>query len=358
MSKILLFPGGMPESLAHLHQLRARGQQVVGASSLPNDPAQPLYPEWAFLPFITDAAFEQQFLELVTQHGIDEVFTRHMVIGRYLQALVQKHKLSLRVDSAAFAAATVQKQKAILAQVDALLKQPLDLAIAGAKPSLSRVASAAIMLHAHHAEGQSSDEKLFALMEIFRSCPKGDIIEIGSLWGRSAVVLAMLAKHFDVGSLLCMDPWLNDAAHQDGVPDHLNDEVREIDFDSTFLGFQLNLIGYNAGHVNFLREDAHTVSARYTKEFSVTSEAFGTTQYSGKIACLHIDGNHGLEHVTRDIADWTPHVMPGGWVIIDDYQWAFGDGPQVAGDAWMHENQSRVVRAFVTGSALFAKLAG
>ncbi len=356
MNKTLLFPAGMPESLARWEALREQGKKAIGASALPNDPARPLYEEWAFLPFITDAAFEPQFLALVQDHGIHEVFTRHMVIGRYLNDLVRKHALPIHIDTLPFAANAIRKQQDVLMQVDALRRQPLELAIAGAKPALGRLAMAAVLLHAHHAEGQSSDEKLFALMEIFRSCPQGDIVEIGSLWGRSAVALAMLSQQFKVGPLLCIDPWRNDAAHQAGVPDQLNDEVRLLDFDSAYLGFQLNLIGYDAGHVNFLRADAHVSQQDYKSGLEVTSEAFGTTRYSGEIACLHIDGNHGLEHVTRDIDDWVPHVKPGGWIIIDDYQWSFGDGPQIAADAWMKANALRVACVFATGSALFIKL--
>lgn len=49
-------------------------------------------------------------------------------------------------------------------------------------------------------------------------------------------------------------------------------------------------------------------------------------------------------------------VIDGGWVIVDDYQWAFGDGPQMAADNWMSRNGQHVDRVFVIGSALFMKL--
>ncbi|MFZ4541312.1 MAG: hypothetical protein ACOYNL_05815 [Rickettsiales bacterium] len=64
MSKILLFPAGMPESLV---QFKGNGAGVkgVGASSLVNDPARLLYPSWAQLPYITDPNFETSFLQLV-----------------------------------------------------------------------------------------------------------------------------------------------------------------------------------------------------------------------------------------------------------------------------------------------------
>ena len=43
-------------------------------------------------------------------------------------------------------------------------------------------------------------------------------------------------------------------------------------------------------------------------------------------------------------------------IIIDDYQWTFGDGPQIAADAWLEKNSVQVVCSFVIGSALFIKL--
>jgi hypothetical protein len=41
----LIFPAGMPGALDFLERALAEGQSVVGASSLPYDPAQKHYPE-------------------------------------------------------------------------------------------------------------------------------------------------------------------------------------------------------------------------------------------------------------------------------------------------------------------------
>jgi hypothetical protein len=358
MSAALLFPAGMPEALEQLRVLTAQGRRVIGASSLPNDPAQPLYPAWAFLPFITDPRFEDAFVALVKAQRVTNVFTRHPVIGRYLKALIAQHRLEIALDAATFAAATIEQHQSIFARVDALIAQPFALTLPNERPALSRLAMASLMCHALRIEGQSSDEKIVALMEIFRSCPRGDIVEIGSFWGRSACVLAVLAKHYAIGALLCLDPWRNDEAHQEGVPQHLNDEARDIDFDSAFQGFLINLLPYADGRINYTRGGAHDAHARYREGLSVTSEAFGTTTYTGRIACLHIDGNHDLAHITQDMADWIPHVVAGGWIIIDDYQWAFGDGPQIAADRWVEENLPDIACAFATGSALFIKRKG
>jgi hypothetical protein len=357
MSTVLLFPGGMPECLSQLGVYTARGKKVIGASSITNDPARTLYPSWELIPFVTDPAFESTLLSMLETHAVDTVFTRHPIIGRYLEQIIEKYDLSITLDALGFASDAIEQQRLILARVDSTIASPFALTLPGQALALNRMQMASMMLHTLRIEGQSSDEKIIALMEIFRSCPKGDVVEIGSFWGRSACLLALLAKHYSIGSLLCLDPWLNDAAHQDGVSDNVNAEARAIDFDSAYRGFQLNLMGYSDHHVNFIRGDAHSALAQYESGLAVTTESFGHTIYTGKIACLHIDGNHDFAHVTQDIEDWVPRVIPGGWIIIDDYQWAFGDGPQIAADKWCIENQHRIACIFATGSALFIKLA-
>ncbi len=357
MSTCLLFPGGTPESLAQLNALKTQGSAVIGASSIINDPARTLYSSWKFLPFVADPAFEESILTLIKNENITSIFTRHPIIGRYLKRLVAAHNLSITLDAEEFAAQSITQQRLLFKQVDDALHIPFNLNLNNEAPTLTRLEMAAMMQHVLRIDGQSSDEKIVALMEIFRSCPKGDIIEIGSFWGRSACLLTLLNHHYAIGHLLCIDPWENLSAHQEGVPEHVNDEARDIDFESAFNGFLLNLLPYSQGRVNYIRSDSHRAHAQYRPNHTVTSEAFGSTTYAGTIACLHIDGNHDLAHITADIDDWVPHMAAGGWIIIDDYQWTFGDGPQKAADAWMSSNASRITRAFVTGSALFIKIA-
>jgi len=316
-----------------------------------------LYDAWTFLPFVADAAFEEALLRVIRHHSIDTVFTRHPVIARHVKALLEKHALPITLDAApCFADASTRYHQSVFKQLDAMLEIPFALGMAHEKPALNRMQKAAILAHALRIDGQSSDEKIMAMMEMFRSCPHGDIVEIGSFWGRSASVLAMLANHYDTGPLLCIDPWQNDAAHQEGVDEHVNAEARELDFNSAFRGFQINLMPYGYGRANYLRGKSHALRSRYKPGLSVQNEMFGETTYTGKIACLHIDGNHDLAHIRHDIEDWVPLVVPGGWIIIDDYQWAFGNGPQIATDAWMKKNADSVQRSFAISSALFIKL--
>jgi hypothetical protein len=71
---------------------------------------------------------------------------------------------------------------------------------------------------------------------------------------------------------------------------------------------------------------------------------------------LHIDGNHAYEAVKTDITAWERFVVDGGWIIFDDYNWPYGDGPRRVGDEFLEKNLAKISTAFVMGGALFIQL--
>jgi hypothetical protein len=77
----------------------------------------------------------------------------------------------------------------------------------------------------------------------------------------------------------------------------------------------------------------------------------------GRIALLHIDGNHDAASAEEDVSLWSPLVAPGGWVAIDDYTWRYGDGPKLAGDALLARWGDDVACAYVAGGCLFVQRA-
>ena len=203
--------------------------------------------------------------------------------------------------------------------------------------------------------GMTDHDKADALVEAMRDAPWGDVVEIGSWWGRSAALLLLLARHHGIGPLLCVDPWDQGRLAQ-GV-EALDRASARADADRAFRIFLANLSPLAAGDANYLRAPSSEGAAAYGPELRVDTEHFGHTRYGGRIALLHIDGNHGAESAAEDVRLWTPHVRPGGWIVIDDYEWAFGDGPKRAGDAFLEQEHACIDSAFVTGTALFIKLA-
>ena len=71
---------------------------------------------------------------------------------------------------------------------------------------------------------------------------------------------------------------------------------------------------------------------------------------------MHIDANHRYDHVRRDIEIWSPYLAAGGWLLLDDYVWAFGDGPQRVGDELL--GSPLYDSAFVSGDTLFLRRTG
>ena len=123
-----------------------------------------------------------------------------------------------------------------------------------------------------------------------------------------------------------------------------------------YAGFLVSMLGCATGDFNYLRMTSEAAHEQYVGDRSVTSREFGTTPLAGKISVLHLDGNHDEAAVAQDFALWGPLVVPGGWIIFDDYNWPHGDGPRKVADRAIAAYGSRVQRSFVAGGAMFVNL--
>ncbi len=348
MRTILVLPGGTPLALRYRHHACLFGDRLVGASSVADDPAQTLYPDWTFLPRYTEPDFAQMLRQAVDAHGITHLFCTHYSLWRYLKealpALVPGVVLNetdpLELDFAPYA--ELETRAADLAPVNADEAAWL----------------AAVIKHAEAIPGQFSEAKLKALLAEARDLPQGDVVEIGSLFGRSAFVLLMIARRFGIGKVLCVDPWGEATPAQTDA----NVEARAVgaamDFNRAYEMFQANLKPYADHDLNALRMPSDKGYRAYCDDPTVDSPEFGHTQFQGAIACLHIDGNHDYAVVSEDLATWPNLVRPGGLIIVDDYEWAFGDGPKRAADAFLERKSDAIAATTKADGALFIRLAG
>lgn len=352
---VLVFPAGMPRALTYLERAQADGFRVIGSSSLGHDPVRNRYPEWAYLPYVTASDFDEALRQTIEKYDIGGIFTPNPVVWDYLsRCIAQKFPGVALVNQSPVISETAPYHLA-LKFGSSVHNEPLPLAASdSAKASLPSLEIASLYRHAESIPGMCDHEKIRALCEIFRYAPQGDVIEIGSWWGKSAFVLARLAKCYDVGHLLCVDPWSNEHLIQKDEKG-LVDQV-PVDADEALTVFQLNLLPYANGSVNYLRLPSVNAAAEYQQTRTVTTPVFGETDYSGGIAILHLDGNHSYENAHADVHAWADSVLPGGWIIIDDYIWPYGDGPQRVGDEFLAAHMSQVELAFVMGSALFIRL--
>ncbi|CAE6810113.1 hypothetical protein R69927_00143 [Paraburkholderia domus] len=349
---VLIFPAGMPRSLAYLQRARAEGQHVIGSSSLGYDPAREQYPQWLHLPYITAPDFDQALRQAIADFDIGGIFSPNLVVWDYLHRRLPDSFPGVKLVNSCPMDAEVAPYQSALQFGTSVLSQPMELA-ASAPPrqSVSALEIAALFRHADIIPGMCDNDKIHALCEIFRHSPAGDVVEIGSWWGKSAFVLARLAHCYEIGKLLCVDPWSNEHLLQKEEKGLVNRVPANADEALTV--FQLNLLPYAQGAVNYLRLPSVDAAVEYRRGPIVTTVAFGETRYAGRIAVLHVDGNHDYVSVKKDVAGWCDLVVPGGWIVMDDYVWPYGDGPKKVSDEFLGNHLQDIACAFVMGSALF-----
>ena len=354
---ILIFPGGVPRSLEFLERCLRDGQAVIGASSLDYDVSREKYPSWLYLPYITRPEFDDALRQVILKFDIGGVYTPNLVVWNYLNRVLKELAPGVPLVNSSPVNAELSGFRAARDHARGMLERPLALdQNRAAKPSLSEVELAALFRHADVIPGMCDHEKICALYEIGRRTPPGDIVEIGSWWGKSAFVLARLARCYEIGNLLCVDPWSNEHLLQNDDQGLVDSGSAQLDAEEALFVFEVNLLPYSSNHVNYLRMPSIEGARQYLDHRSATTASFGTTDYCGQISILHIDGNHSYAAARADILSWSGFVVESGWIIIDDYIWPYGDGPQRAGDEFLSDHRNRIDAAFVMGSALFIQL--
>jgi hypothetical protein len=333
----------------------ARDEALVGASSIANDPAADLYDEWVYLPPIHDPSFSHRFREILARFHVGAVFCPHPMIYDRLQMLSETLGPDLHMANPHPVKERERTVGAYVARARTL--DPYIRICAEAGSPLTDLEVAGLLRAAELVPGQSNDTKLASLMAVFPTVPEGDVVEVGAFWGRSAFTLAWLASRYDVGAVLAVDAWSADLAVQRESPELVQRDAFAQDWEIVHQGFVMNVLPVAPGRLSYLRLASQEAAARYPELETLESPPFGPVRYCGRIALLHIDGNHGHEAVRADVAAWRGFVRSSGWIILDDYVWLHGDGPQRVGDALLAELEGRVARSFVAGKALFLQLA-
>jgi hypothetical protein len=199
------------------------------------------------------------------------------------------------------------------AQRVALVRPPCFWPALPGKPLPSPAERVGLVRLALSIPGEADDEQLVAFIEAMRHAPAGDIVEIGSGGGRTAALLAWLARRYQIGPVLCRDDW-------DGA---------------ALVDFEIAVAPVAEGRLNYLQG---CDTAGYGPGFAATTATFGETRYLGRIALLH------LANGDADLADWLPRMAPGGWIVAD-HDTGFADALR-----------ERACACFTAGGARFVQL--
>lgn len=360
---LLIFPAGIDGAENFAKIATQLGFNVIGASSVPMEEKLFHFNEIIKLPFVTDPVFDNDFLKTIEKHDISHVHSPHHGVWWHIKKLLER-KNNNSIGEPLFSLCgehPFQKHwndfKPHLDWADKALQDNLALSIESSHvaPVMGRLQYAALHRGFLRIPGESDSEKLTAMSAIARLLPAGDVVEIGSLFGRSAYALARLAQHYQIGSTICVDPWRMEQIVDQGIAaKELFDGRSLINLDHVFTEFCAT--ASELGNMGYIR--APSIQAIDTYINSIPSKRLhspelGNISISGHIALLHIDGNHRYDHVVQDIATWSPFLQPGGWLLLDDYVWAFGDGPQKAGDELL--NTGNFDLAFAASDTLFLR---
>jgi predicted O-methyltransferase YrrM len=200
-----------------------------------------------------------------------------------------------------------------------------------AQPLVSEVEGLVAEVH-----GWSPIDELYTLsmLALTTAHLPGDLVEVGSWFGRSAIVLGAAARDTH-GAVHCIDlfPTRDDwSRNADGTYSF------SVDIDGRRHGgyqeqtvwsapFQSQLEPLYEQAPGVLERFLANVGARGLDDFvrvhRGTSATFAVSvPDTFRARLLFIDGDHGYRAVLSDIDQLTPYLVPGGWICFDD---AFSD---------------------------------
>jgi cephalosporin hydroxylase len=134
---------------------------------------------------------------------------------------------------------------------------------------------------------------------IISSCP-GDVVEIGSAWGGTTIVL-VCAGEIASKTIYSIDPY---PVELEGVAAHfpigLCKDLKD--------GFTANILNGKYSNVFQFNEDATVCAHKIPNELSV----------------VFIDGLHEFENVKRELDTMVPKIASGGFLFIHDTDWTQG----------------------------------
>jgi predicted O-methyltransferase YrrM len=147
------------------------------------------------------------------------------------------------------------------------------------------------------------DEGLALYEAAAATAVEGPYLEIGSYCGKSAIYLGA-AAHTRETVLFSVDHHRGSEENQPGweyhEPDLVDPAVGEIDT------------------LPFFRRTIHDAGLEGVVIAMVADSPTLAKYWSTPLAVLFIDGGHGTEPAHRDYELWTPHVAPGGTLLIHD----------------------------------------
>lgn len=335
--KILVFPIDMDQAIKFVRSAKTMGISIITASSEISVKGEEH--SHIHLPYVNHIDFNSEITLAIKKYKIDRIYTPNAAIWDHINLLISQNYLNITLCGYnPFEDEWLEIEPNYLwaeSIANSTLASQFHVSNKQVTPALSIAQYASLHRQFLTVPGQTDELKLETLTQLIRVLPKGNLIEIGSLSGRSALALAWLADKYNIGSLVCIDPWDEKGkVHSQGKKaDMLNKNSSSINFTHIFMNFMLTAAQLNnIAYIKAISVNALDIYNKNCASGSIKCEQLSEIKLSTQTSLIHIDGNHKYEYVKEDIQTWANKLCSGGWLLIDDYVWAFGDGPQQAGD--------------------------
>jgi predicted O-methyltransferase YrrM len=152
-------------------------------------------------------------------------------------------------------------------------------------------------------------EQLYA-DQVARSQPNEVFVEVGSLWGRSIILLAQLSKHYKKPlEIHSIDFW-----DYQGVPELMTPGLDPSGLDYIKDGPDCL---YNA----FLQNLKDCGVENDINHHRMSSEQGSTLFQDNSVDFIFIDAMHTYEAVSDDLNKWFPKLKSGKMIAGHDYDW-------------------------------------
>ena len=155
--------------------------------------------------------------------------------------------------------------------------------------------------------GWCSPEKALALYNLVVETKPAIAIDLGVFSGKSCLSMAYGCRTNGSGIVVGIDAWEKSLCTFDADEGTRNWWSSNVDLPNVYREFLGHLLSTGlTEQVRILRMSSWQASHCLTEE----------------IGLLHIDGSHDEFSSSSDVAYWLPKLKVGGFVCLDDYDWA------------------------------------
>jgi hypothetical protein len=301
------------------------------------------------LPHITDKDFEVKFIEFLTANSISFVYSENIVVRKKILEIKDYNNLKFSLNKVnEFDIGHLYFNKLLDISKD-ILSSIQESGAGNFDIKFEELAQ--LFIEYNSLFGQCSFKKFTYLYILSKSLQSGYILEIGVLYGKSLKALALGSKSNENVIVFGIDPWNHEKSSQKDQPGPLATNDFELHWDSIYEMAKINLDTFiSKEKLQLFRNDSEGA------ETVVQDELLSRRNVKGEIMILHIDGNHDFYSCLQDWRIWETKLGNGGWVIIDDYHWPYGEGPNKLGNLILKENEINIEKNFIIDNSLFIQI--